>query len=244
MGKLSFKRASSKLAKHAINSAGQIAKTSVKHAVSLGKKVATIEIPSSLNWIFGFGFKVGCFLLLKSFLILRYQIFNLRMSGFIMIITQFVQALFLISCGLLMQNRRLYDDPIKLRKIAGRYGYGLFIGMVVFVLREFFDWSFFKEPKAVNWFVDIFTGISKEASEIGLGLLFWDCDLWGAFSGLLYFITVSYLHVSFEYKSGLWAAVFRNVHFLRSSTNHSELVARTEPEIDDISQINSNTHQP
>ena len=203
--------------KKTLRVSGKVTRVGAKQAIKLGKQVMALQMPPSLTWIYSFGFKLGVFLILKSFLILRYQWTNLNWSGFTMVIAQFVQALYLIACGALMQNEKLYDEPLKLRKIANSYSGALLIGIVVFVCRETFAWQFFKEPKAINWFVDFFTGIWKGAGEIGLALLFWDFDLWSAFCGLLYFITNIYLHVSFDYEDGLWAKAFDKVHFLRES---------------------------
>jgi len=227
MGKLSIGKAVSTVTAKSAKVAGKAVKAGTKHAVKAGKAVLALQMPSSLNWIYSFGFKVGVFLILKSFLILRYQFFNLQLSGFIMIASQFLQAFVLIACGALMQNESLYDEPIKLRRISHYYGYALLLGFASFACREIFSWEFFREPQAVNWFVDFFHTIGKGASEIGLSLLFWDCDLWGAFCGLLYFITTVYLHVSFDYSNGFWAKVFDKVHFLRESHTVSELPEET-----------------
>ena len=224
MGKLSIGKAVSTVTVKSAKAAGKAVKAGTAHAIKAGKMAMSIQMPSSLNWIYSFGFKVGVFLILKAFLILRYQFFNLRTSGFIMIACQFLQALVLIACGALMQNESLYDEPLKLRKISHYYGYALLVGLATFVCREVFSWEFFKEPKAVNWFVDFFHTIGKGASEIGLSLLFWDCDLWGAFCGLLYFITTVYLHVSFDYTNGFWAKIFDKVHFLRESHHVAEVL--------------------
>ena len=215
---------SAQLAGKAAKVSGKAVKTSAKYAVKAGHKVMTLEMPNSLNWIYSFGFKVGVFLILKSFLILRYQFFNLQTSGLIMVASQFIQALILIACGALMQNKALYDEPLKLRKISHYYGIAVLLGLIIFTLRSLFDWQFFREPKAVNWFIDFFGGISKGISEFSLSLLFWDCDLWGAFCGLLYFITTVYLHVSFDYVDGFWAKIFDRVHFLREAHNTAELL--------------------
>ena len=219
MRKLSITQMATGFAKKTVKVAGKAARTGAKQAVRAGKKVMSIEVPDSLNWIFGFGFKVGIFLILKSFLILRDQITNLQLSGFIIIITQLVQALALIACGALMQNKNLYDDPLKLRKISQYYGYAMLFGALVFGMRSLFGWQFFKEPAAVNWFVDFFTGISKGASELGLGMLFWDFDLWSLLCAVLYFITTTYLHVSFDYDDGLWAMIFDKYHALQQKYN-------------------------
>ena len=196
---------------------GKALKVGKDQALKLEKAAMAIEIPSSLNWIYSFGFKVGLFLILKSFLILRYQFSNLQLSGYIMVMSQMIQALILIACGVLMQNKALYDEPLHLRKISNCYGYALLLGFIVFVLRETFSWNFFKEAQAVNWFVDALHVVTKGAGEFGLSLLFWDCDLWGMFCSLLYFITAIYLHVNFDYESGFWAKALDRVSFLRNA---------------------------
>ena len=146
MGKLSIGKTVSVSTTKSAKAAGKAVKAGTAKAIKAGKMAMSIQMPNSLNWIYSFGFKVGVFLILKSFLILRYQFFNLRMSGFIMIACQFLQALVLIACGALMQNESLYDEPIKLRKISHYYGYALLLGFVTFAFREIFSWEFFREP--------------------------------------------------------------------------------------------------
>lgn len=215
MKKASVFHAASGTAKKAAKAAGKVARTGVKQVARVSTGIMKIEMPSSLNWIFGFGFKIGVFLILKSFLILRYQAFNLQLSGAIMILSQLIQALALIACGALMQNERLYDEPNKLRKIANYYGLVALWGVLIFILRESFDWTFFRKADGANWFYNFFDNVASGIGNVSLSLLFWDCDLWTAFCGLLYFITTTYLHVSFDYEDGLWAKVFDKLHVLR-----------------------------
>lgn len=168
-----------------------------KKAAAASKAIAAIQMPQSLEWIFGFGFKVGIFLLLKSFLILKYQHANLSSSGYGVIGSQVLQAFVLVGCGVLMQNKAFYDEPKKLRRINLFYGAAFALGVLVFVLRERMNLQFFKAAESVNWFKDLFSGMAKGAGEISLSLLFWDVDLWAMLCGLMYFIVMLYLRVSF-----------------------------------------------
>ena len=137
----------------------KLLESSGRKASAVSKAIAAIDMPQSLEWIFGFGFKGGIFLLLKSFLILKYQHANLSSSGYWVIGSQAVQAFVLVACGVLMQNKAFYDEPRKLRGINSFYGGAFLLGVLVFVLRERMNLQFFKAAESVNWFKDLFSGI-------------------------------------------------------------------------------------
>ena len=159
-------------------------------AVNAGKKIAAAELPSSLNWWYGFGSKVGLFLALKSFLAIRFL--NLSATGFIMVAAQLGLASIFIVLGICMQNRRFADEPAVLRKLGSWYGLCFLLCTIVCILKDTLSWQFFSDVKAQNWFLDIFNNITKGAGEITLSIVFWDMDLWTAFCGLLYLLTVAY----------------------------------------------------
>ena len=159
-------------------------------AVKASKKIASAELPASLNWWYGFGSKVGLFLALKSFLAIRFL--NLSFTGFIMVAAQLGLAGIFIVLGICMQNKRFADEPAVLRKLGGWYGLCFLLCTIVCILKGTGSWQFFADVKAQNWFIDIFNNITKGAGEITLSIIFWDMDLWTAFCGLLYLLTVAY----------------------------------------------------
>ena len=166
-----------------------------KSAAKTGKTLKCVaekyndwQIPSSMNWLFAFGFKIGLLLAVKSFLIIRYQGMNLTVQGIIIVLSQLGLGAMLIVCGILMQDLELYSNPFSIRKISRLYLYTGLACSVVMGLRVVQHWEFFKNPGSVNWFVDFFSGIFKGAKEITLSILFIDCDLWVAFCLLLFLI--------------------------------------------------------
>lgn len=204
-------KASGKAIKHASNIAGK----TIKHTLI---KLDQWQIPSSINWIFGLGFKIGLLLALKSFLILRYQGANLTIPGFIIVFSQLGLGVVLMACGMLMQDRELYQNPLSIRSVSRIYGFTGLVLSVIMALRVVFKWEYFRDPASVNWFVDFFTGIFKGAKEIGLSILFVDCDLWVAFCVLLFFVAYIYLNVKFMYQDSWCGRLAQRVPFLKSAS--------------------------
>lgn len=165
---------------------------------NVGAKIATAELPQSLNWFYGFGFKVAIFMILKSVLILRYQAFNLSLVGILMLLTYTGLSTTMIVCGLTMQNNAMYDSKQKLRKASIWYGLTTLVRGCIMVLKVVGDWKYFKNPDSVNWFMDFFSGIFKGSKELGLSLLFIDCDFLVALCGLLFLVTFAYRKINFE----------------------------------------------
>ena len=185
----------------------QTAKKAVSTTVAVSKKFADFQIPASINWVYGFGFKIGIFLILKSFLILRYQLSNLSLPGFLVVATQLFMALIMIVGGVTMQSQRMYEDPCKLRRAANKYGIMTIGGTLISLARSAMNWDFFKNA-ASNWFMNVWTSITKGAGEITLSLLFWDFDLWVMLCALLYVIADVYLYEIFDDPGSLWGKVF------------------------------------
>ena len=204
-------KASGKAIKHASNITGK----NIKRAFI---KLDQWQIPSSINWIFGLGFKIGLLLALKSFLILRYQGANLTMPGFTVVFSQLGLAVVLMACGMLMQERELYQAPLSIRNVSRIYGFTGLVLSVIMACRVIFKWEYFKDPASVNWFVDFFTGIFKGAKEIGLSILFVDCDLWVAFCVLLFFVAYVYLNVKFMYQDSWCGRLVQKIPFLKASS--------------------------
>ena len=96
------------------NKASQVAKKASAAAIKAGKAIVNAPLPPSINWLYGFGFKIGILIVLKSFLVMRYQWANLSREGFWMVSSQLILSLILISCGLIMQTQRILENPRKL----------------------------------------------------------------------------------------------------------------------------------
>lgn len=176
------------------------------------------KIPSSMNWLFAFGFKIGLLLAIKSFLIIRYQGMNLTAQGIIIVLSQLGLGAMLIVCGILMQDLELYSNPFSIRKISRLYLYTGLACSVVMGLRVTQSWEFFKNPESVNWFINFFSGIFKGAKEITLSILFADCDLWVAFCILLFLITYFYLDIKFEYQDSIHRRLIRKIPALKKGS--------------------------
>ena len=155
-----------------------IAKTTAIKGRDSAKKAAVQfsnwKIPSSMNWLFGFGFKIGLLLAIKSFLILRYQGTNLTVQGVIIVFSQLILGAVLIVCGMLMQDIELYTNPFSIRKISRLYLWTGIICSFIMAFRVIGKWEFFRDAASVNWFVDFFSGIFKGAKEITLSVLLID----------------------------------------------------------------------
>lgn len=165
--------------------------------INVGKKISTVQLPQSLNWIYGFGFKVGVFLTLKNFLIFRYGSGNLSVLGHLMVLSQLIMSIAMMICGVILQDSRLYDDQKKVRKVGRFYLYPALFCSIVIAVRELRNLEYFRNPESVNWFVDFFTGLSKNIGEISWSIVFLDSDLWTAFCVILFLVTWVYRIINF-----------------------------------------------
>ena len=162
-----------------------------QQARQLAASAASAQLPASLNWIYGFGFKIGIFLILKSFLVIRYL--QLSATGCIIVFSQFALALVFIVLGLIMQEPGSNRSRSVLTAITAGYGLTTAIGGAICFLKDVCAWEFFKPIQNANWFVDIFSGAAKNAKEITLSLVFWDTDLWVMFCCILFLLTLIYM---------------------------------------------------
>ena len=160
-----------------------------KKALHIAGNIARTPLPSSLNWVFGFGFKVGVFLFIKSFLAIRFL--HLSFTGFLMVLVQFGTGVVLTVYGLHMQKPGALDNPNILRKTANGYGAATIIGTVICILKACFHWNFFRDAVSKNVLLDFLNGVLKGVNEITLSFVFWDIDLWTAFCGLLFLMTLT-----------------------------------------------------
>lgn len=167
------------------------AQTVWQQAQHLAASAANTPLPASLNWIYGFGFKIGVFLILKSFLVIRYL--QLSVTGFIIVLSQCMLALVLIVLGVIMQEPGSNRSQGVLTAVTAGYGLTTVIGGVICYLKDACAWEFFKPVQNANWFVDFFTGAAKSAKEITLSLVFWDTDLWIMFCCVLFLLTLFYM---------------------------------------------------
>lgn len=162
-----------------------------QQARQLAASAASAPLPTSLNWIYGLGFKIGIFLILKSFLVIRYL--QLSATGCIIVLSQCALALVLIVLGVIMQEAGSNRSRGVLTAVTAGYGLTTVIGGAICYLKDVCAWEFFQPVQNANWFVDFFTGAAKSAKEITLSLVFWDTDLWIMFCCVLFLLTLFYM---------------------------------------------------
>lgn len=155
----------------------------------VGGRIMRAPLPDSLNWLYGFGFKVGVFLFLKSFLVVRFC--QLSPQGFAIVGTQCAMAVMLIALGAVMQTPRVNDSARGLGLCTALYAVTTLGGAAVCVLRSLGAWEYFVTVQS-NFIMDFLHGISKGAKEITMSIVFWDLDLWTALCGLLAVVTLVY----------------------------------------------------
>lgn len=162
-----------------------------QQARQLAASAASAPLPTSLNWIYGFGFKIGIFLILKSFLVIRYL--QLSVTGCIIVLSQCALALVLIVLGVIMQEAGSNRSRSVLTAVTAGYGLTTVIGGAICYLKDVCAWEFFQPVQNANWFVDFFSGAAKNAKELTLSLVFWDTDLWIMFCCVLFLLTLFYM---------------------------------------------------
>lgn len=162
-------------------------------ALKLAAQFSTAQLPGSLAWIYGFGFKIGVFLILKSFLVLRYL--SLSATGVVMVATQLALAVVLMVLGLIMQERNILEDAARLRAVLAGYGLASVVSGAVCYAKSAFSWTFFQNSAASNWFFELFNSAAKGVKEITLSVIFWDADLWTFFCLLLFILTFVYARI-------------------------------------------------
>lgn len=156
---------------------------------------ASQPLPKSLEWVYGFGFKVGVFLILKSFLAMRFL--HLSFSGILIVCSQLIMAAAFIVFGLVMQRPGSLFDFQSLRLTSIGYGgVGLYSTVICFAKANF-DMNFFQKAAAKNWFVDFFNGVFKGIGEFSMSIVFWDIDLWTMFCFILLILTVVSARISY-----------------------------------------------
>lgn len=166
-----------------------------KHALRAGSKAvklaAAAPVPKSLEWIYGFGFKVGVFLILKAFLAARYL--NLSVTGNVIALTQVGIAMVFIILGLIMQQEGVLQRPRQLRKVIWGYGIAALVSIIICSCKVIWSWDFFKQAADSNWFMDVMNSIGKGLGEFFMAVIFWDIDLWTLFCVLLCMLTSTYV---------------------------------------------------
>ena len=176
---------------------GKVAKKIGQGVTSAGSKLISAKVPESINWIYGLGFKVGLFLLLKVFLIVRYLYSNLSDQGFLMLISQAILGLVLVCAGAILQNPNHYNNPIKLKNTSRLYLLSTIMPIVCVTLSITDNWKLFKAPIQTNLFSNAFSSFK----EFNASILFIDKDIMIFFALLLYIISLFYLIANFGFGS-------------------------------------------
>ncbi len=172
------------------------AKRVTADAAKLGAAYMKLPVPSSLSWLYGIGFKIGILLVLKSFIILRYQYSNLSGGGIFVLISQCFMAILMIANGILLQSPLNLHDPKKIFRYNLLYIIAAIPAIIAEILCETENWKFFVHPTS-NFFKNLLIGIK----ELQLDLLFIDRDLCIFLVVLMFIITLIYMFGQFGWKS-------------------------------------------
>jgi len=160
-------------------------------------KFDRIKVPSSIDWFFSLGFKVGIFILLKSFLVITSQSGNMTLYGNCMVISQMLLAVLLMGCGVLLQNQSLYNQPKKMKSIALIYLFGACIAFLPICYGKVNQLNYFKAESVLNPIRNFLNTSITGIKNISLKILFADASLWTFFALILFIFTELYLIVSF-----------------------------------------------
>lgn len=162
---------------------------------------ATAPLPQSIHWLYGFGFKIGFLLLLRAAVTLRYLWTNLSFGGAITLLMYGFLSAILIAGGLIMQDQTVTSSAKKMCRVRNLYFFTTVLLLAITNMRSTFGWQYFKNPRAVNWFVDFFNKIFGGLKELGLSLFFIDIDLQIIFCLLLGIVAWIYGGVHY----GIWS---------------------------------------
>ncbi len=189
----------------------------VHHAAS---QYFNAPIPSSLNWFFGLGFKLGLLVLLKSSLILFYLFHQLTLYGFLMIFAQVLVGFVLVSVGIIMQQPEMYKKQQFLLCASMFYGIAALISLFINWLCEGSNFQYFRGALPKNWFVDFFTGLWSDIKEAGLSILFADRGLWIVLCFIMFSIAYTYLCCRFGHKPAIIRLIQKGVGRLTAYVRH------------------------
>ena len=196
------------------------AKKSMHAVTTAGTGIAKLELPKSIDWMYGMGFKLGIYLIIKTFLIWRYQLTNLAFAGHVILLSQLGLAVVMIACGAILQNPQLYNNPYALRNYARIYGVSAAICTAIAISKDLLHWEYFKDPRSVNWFADFFSFAAKGLGELGLTILFFDVDFLILFCWLLFAVAYTYLNASFPYAHSPLSALLHGGKSENLPTHH------------------------
>lgn len=178
---------------------GLLAKSGHKAGAIVGRALSdfnSIQVPQSLNWFFSLGFKIGIFVIIKDYLVLRRQIGNLSTYGYAVVAGQFILAFIMIALGVILQNPVLYDQPGKMKKatlfylVAGAANFGTYL------YGKFNDAKFFIIQSVDPGFKGVLKNLFSGFREFSLSVLFADLDIWAVFALLMFAITEMYLYIT------------------------------------------------
>ncbi len=157
----------------------------------LGQRYFAAPIPHSIDWLYGFGFKLGIILLLKSYLIVRNV--NLSLTGFIIVLTEFLVAMALVAGGILIQQQGILSEKKSLFRVAGIYTGATVLAYFVNALRGIFSWTFFMGAEPKNPLFDFLNKVAREFKNLLMNALFMDIDLLAFFCSILTVILLAYI---------------------------------------------------
>ncbi len=165
-----------------------------KRLISAGKLAAVrAPLPDSLNWLYGLGFKLGVFIMLKCFLVLKTQILNLSSYGVVLCGAQMLLAGVLIACGAAAQSSGVFSDPARLHTVNYFYLLAFIVNASVLAAGRFKALDLFVHAGRQSFLTELFSGLKS----FSLDLLFFDTDLWTLAALLIYMTGSVYLLMSF-----------------------------------------------
>lgn len=150
-----------------------------------------LSLPASLEWLAAFGFKVGVFLCLKSFIVVRYV--NITFSGIIVVLTELILAVILIGAGTSAQRPNIMEKPSSVFFIGLLYMLGAILGGVVCFLRGLLGMHFALKVESGNILLNAFNSLTAAMKELILSLMFYDLDLWSFLCLMLGIIMIVYV---------------------------------------------------
>lgn len=177
-------------------------------------------IPSSLNWLFSLGFKLGILVLLKSSLILIYLSHQLTLQGSLMILSQVLVGLVLVCVGVNMQLPEMYEKQKRLLFFSSCYGYVALVSLFICWLCKLGGFRYFRGVPPKNWFVDFFTGLWSGIKEVGLSILFADHILWIMLCLIMFGVAYVYLCAKFGYTPAIIRLIKQGIGHLTAYIRH------------------------
>ena len=139
-----------------------------------------------------------------------------------MLIGQGTLGIIFIAAGAILQDKRFYDDPVKLKNVSRFYLIGTILPLITTILSHTDSWKYFLTPIKNNFS----NAILLNVKEFSLSIVFIDKDIMIFISLLLYVISTFYLVSTFGLSTliGKYKLIDENGQEI-TKTNMSQVVA-------------------